>query len=338
MADTSLRYLILLGLLPKQRPGIGTYEIQQQLKKKGYEVTQRTIQRDLEKLSSDFPIKADPKGNKNLWRFADNAKPVVLPNIDLQGAITLKLAQHELSSEVPHSVHSFLQPYFPLADKILKQDKGKGAISEKIAVLPSGYALPKPVIKPSISEEMTQAVMDELQCEIRYQSDMNQSSKKLLVHPLAIVVKEPVTYLLAVIDGHNEVSQLPIHRITSVKVQARVVEEPEDFSLQDYIQQGHFGVVTDKESISLHLKAGPALGQILKDSPLSADQVIDSADDYSCEIKASVDNSEELKRWLIGWGEEVEVLAPQSLRQAITETTRNLMARYLTEINLPEPA
>lgn len=338
MADTSLRYLILLGLLPKQRPGIGTYEIQQQLKKKGYEVTQRTIQRDLEKLSTDFPIKADPKGNKNLWRFADNAKPVVLPNIDLQSAITLKLAQGELGNDIPHSVHSFLQPYFPLADKVLKRDKGKGTWADKVTVLSSGFSLPKPVAKPSIAEELTQAAMDELQCEIRYQSDMNQSSKKLLVHPLGIVVKEPVTYLVALVDGQSDVSQLPIHRITSVKVQARVVEEPEGFSLQAYVQQGHFGVVADKETISLHLKASSTISKILRDSPLSTDQVISADDDYTCEIQATVDNSEELKRWLIGWGDEVEVLAPQSLRQAITETTRNLMARYLAESDLPELA
>ncbi len=339
MADTSLRYLVLLGLLPKQRPGIGTYEIQQQLKKKGYQVTQRTIQRDLEKLSSDFPIAADPKGNKNLWRYADNAKPVVLPNIDDYSAVTLKLVQKDMHQQMPQNIYSFLQPYFPVADQLMKQHKGVYKNwADKFQVLAPSFSLPQPHIKSGISEELTQAVLGSLQCEIRYQASEAQSTKKYLIHPLAMVTKEPVTYLLAVFDGQSEIRQLPLHRIRSVKPQARVAEAPEQFNLQNYIQEGHFGIVSDKTEMSLHLRVSSSVSKMLTDSPLSDDQQVVTTDDYTSEIKATVRSSEDLKRWLMGWGDEIQVLAPLSLRQAMIASTRNLMASYLEEEGAEEPA
>ena len=90
--------------------------------------------------------------------------------------------------------------------------------------------------------------------------------------------------------------------------------------------------------MSLHLRVSSSVSKMLTDSPLSDDQQVVTTDDYTSEIKATVRSSEDLKRWLMGWGDEIQVLAPLSLRQAMIASTRNLMASYLEEEGAEEPA
>jgi predicted DNA-binding transcriptional regulator YafY len=48
---------------------------------------------------------------------------------------------------------------------------------------------------------------------------------------------------------------------------------------------------------------------------LSADQTIEELDHERVLVRASVENTAELRWWLLGFGELVEVLAPADLRE-----------------------
>lgn len=50
--DTLLRYLEMLRLIPKEPKSISTTELFEKLQNNGYDVELRTVQRDLNKLSS----------------------------------------------------------------------------------------------------------------------------------------------------------------------------------------------------------------------------------------------------------------------------------------------
>lgn len=57
--DTLLRQWEMLRLIPSSSQGVSTTQLASRLKDRGYPVTIRTIQRDLEKLSTHFPLMSD---------------------------------------------------------------------------------------------------------------------------------------------------------------------------------------------------------------------------------------------------------------------------------------
>lgn len=56
MSNTAVRYLTMLRMVPRFPKSITTTELAERLEDHGFSVTMRSIQRDLEKLSTDFPL------------------------------------------------------------------------------------------------------------------------------------------------------------------------------------------------------------------------------------------------------------------------------------------
>jgi predicted DNA-binding transcriptional regulator YafY len=68
----------------------------------------------------------------------------------------------------------------------------------------------------------------------------------------------------------------------------------------------------------------------LAERPLSADQTLKPTADGQVEARASVLNTQELRWWLLGFGDAVEVLGPAPLRRAFRDIAGRLHQRYTT--------
>jgi predicted DNA-binding transcriptional regulator YafY len=66
----------------------------------------------------------------------------------------------------------------------------------------------------------------------------------------------------------------------------------------------------------------------LHDTPLSADQVIAELDDERVLLRATVENTAELRWWLLGFGDLVEVIAPADLREEFRTRATAMAAKY----------
>jgi predicted DNA-binding transcriptional regulator YafY len=67
----------------------------------------------------------------------------------------------------------------------------------------------------------------------------------------------------------------------------------------------------------------------LFESPIADDQVIEDIDEDNVLLRATVPDTLELRLWLQGFGDEVMVVKPDSLRQEFREVANNLRDYYL---------
>jgi hypothetical protein len=104
-----------------------------------------------------------------------------------------------------------------------------------------------------------------------------------------------------------------LHRVQRAEVLEVSAVVPEGFDLDRYIQEGEFSYPVG-EPIRLEAVFSHGAAFHLHDTPLSADQVLTALDDERVLVRATVDNTAELRWWLLGFGELVEVLAPADLR------------------------
>lgn len=119
--DTSVRYMLLLQLLPVFPRKISVKELREKLIAQdcGFDICERTLQRDLNKLSRHFPITADeckPRGWSRLNKedvFSD------LPTMTTPVAKALREVERLAGKHLPKESSRILAPLFNQARAVL---------------------------------------------------------------------------------------------------------------------------------------------------------------------------------------------------------------------------
>ncbi len=70
------------------------------------------------------------------------------------------------------------------------------------------------------------------------------------------------------------------------------------------------------------------MASYLEESPLYEDQTLEDVGGETVKLRATVKEIEDLKRWLMGIGHQVEVLKPYYPREEFAETARTLANIY----------
>ncbi|MBV5298558.1 MAG: WYL domain-containing protein [Rhodoferax sp.] len=329
MTDTSLRYLQMLKLIPRSPHKIAVQSIQQKLEAMGQPTTPRTVQRDLNLLAAQFDIQGDaakPQG----WQYKPDAALFSLVPPDVQEALTLCMAQQHLQHLLPEATLNYLKPWFAAAQDVLNKQQGNGGLSrwpDKVRVLAPGLPRKSPAIKADVYAAITQALLTDCKLRVSYQSVGDKPSWTRVVMPLAMVLRDRVVYLQCLFEGHTDVRQLVLHRMLSAMVQEPFVR-PADFDLQVNIAAGQLGLPIGAGTLELEAWFDAHLAIHLAESPIADDQKLSEPEDGAVCLRATVPDNLELRLWLQSFGCEVEVTAPESLRQEFRETAEALAGFY----------
>lgn len=330
MSDTLLRQWAMLRFIPRYPRKVDTVTLQSNLARSGYDINLRSIQRDLNKLSSVLPLIGDsakPQG----WSWSADMEVLDMPALDPQAALTFKLVQSYMQPLLPATTLDYLRPWFETARKVLDlHGNGLAHWPEKIRVLPRGLPQKTPEIVPAVAETVYQALLLEHQLQMTYQRGEADEPRSHLIHPLALVVRDRVIYLVCLFDGFSDPRQLAMHRILTAEMQEAAALRPEGFNLDAYIAEGEFGIPLNPAPIALEAEFMRHLAIHLRESPIAEDQVIEEVDEDNVLLRATVPDTLELRLWLRSFGDEVAVAGPDSLREEFREIAGNLKDYYLT--------
>ena len=83
-----------------------------------------------------------------------------------------------------------------------------------------------------------------------------------------------------------------------------------------------------EKKIRVELLFDATTGFHLSETPLSQDQKFQQEKAGKIRIIASVADTEQLRWWILGFGESVEVLKPKSLREEFKERSQSLNRLY----------
>ena len=132
MGDTTLRQLKLLELLPRQPFKKSTQSLKENLSEIGFEVSKRTIQRDLKNLSSILPLISDERDKPYGWSWHKDAAGLN-PSMDPIEALTFSLAQEYLEPLMPSKSFKRMNIFFERANNVLKEmDKSKNFLEKNL--------------------------------------------------------------------------------------------------------------------------------------------------------------------------------------------------------------
>lgn len=315
--DTQLRQWAMLKRIPQHPRLITARELTERLASEGFEVGKRTVERDLLSLSGIFPLISNDRSRPYGWSWSKDAEAFALPTMSPLQALTLELAHDHLAALLPASLLDTLAPYFKCAEGVLSSGDGVKKLAnwrKKVAIVFAG----QPLIPPNYPEEIIEAVHSALltnqQLEISYTSREHGETKTYPAHPLGIVQRGAVTYLIATLYDYTNILLLAVHRIQAAKVLDQPSNTPEGFDLKHYISQGALGF-EENGLIKLVVRFTLPAAEHLWETPLSLDQQIAPDQSGWVRLQATVPDTAQLRWWLKGFGQEVEVLEPISIRE-----------------------
>lgn len=325
------RQWTMLRHVPRYPAKTTTRSLKEILGKKGFEVTQRTIQRDLKALSGVMPgLQVDKEKDFPGWSWSKDAQLQDVPTMDGNMALTFLLADHFLKEIFPPSVLNQLKPYFDSASNVLEaiDNSAYSHWEEKVRILPRT----QPLVPANIQEDVVAVIYEALfkgsQFRGRY-VNRNGDEVEYDLHPLGLIFRESVVYLVATIWDYQDPRHLVLHRFKHCELLDKSSQIPESFTLDDYLAAGSFEYcVTEGKMIKLKTVFFHGAGHHLLETPLSEDQKITEMDQGQLLVEATVKDSDQLRWWLLGFGDRAEVVEPKELREEFATIAQQLMTRY----------
>jgi len=202
---------------------------------------------------------------------------------------------------------------------------------DQLVVIPDHLQLQQVRLSADVLCEVVFALIDSHPIMVSYQKRNGQSGRGKL-HPHAIIHRGPIPYLLAVKeDAPDTIKHFPLHRMNSVQT---FTEEAAYylpcFDLQTHIDRGYIDFGRGDE-INLDVRAKGYVAEILDACPLTAGQSIEpesTRSSFEIRVRASLPFTGNLFRWLLAAGSNIEVIAPNELRERIARHLRNAAAHY----------
>ena len=318
----------LLKLLPPRGPGITAKDIAERLSRAGFEISKRTVERDLQDLSLIFPLMCNEKGIPYGWHWMPGTS-TELPAITLSDALSLYVVEDLVRPLLPASVLEALGPRFRQARQklaALASENPAARWSEKVRQVAPTLPLLPPKIAEGVLETVQAALLADEQLDALYQRPGADAPVRQRLHPLALVQRGPITYLIATAFRYDELRLYAVHRIHEAVLTGEPAQRPPDFDLNGYIASGalQFG---SGEIIRLKAQVSDELVHILAETPLSVDMQLVS-DGNGKTLSATVPDTWQLRWWVLSQGEAIEVLAPTELREEIAATLSAALQRY----------
>jgi predicted DNA-binding transcriptional regulator YafY len=340
MRITLLRQWEMLRLLTVSRsvnPNEGRWdkanEIAEKLKDRGYEITVRTVQRDLKELSNIFPIELNSKNPRDYgWRW-EKGHNLNIQGIGTSEALAMRLVELQLKQQLPHTMLDSLEGVFNIARKKLDDlathdnRKAKDWLN-KIRVVQAAQTLLPPSVDEAVQSAIYEAVLENRQIAAAYTAIGNATPKDYVLHPLGIIMRGSITYLLATVKDYPTPILFALHRFQSAQLTIAAAKIPKGFSMDKSIAAGIADFAIHGEPVQLELRCSESVTNYLNETKLSEDQLITPETDGWKRVVATVNDTWQLRWWILGQGAEIEVCAPHRVRKEIYTELRNTLHLY----------
>ena len=334
MADSSLRLLLLLQQIPREPRYISSQQLYERLDDAGYTVSLRTVQRDLVKLSSHFPlVQSDATGRGKTgvaWAFSKDSQHMAFPGMDAVTALTVSMASEHLKPLLPRQVLQYLQPWQQEAEEQLHKlnsSKFQGWM-DKVRIAPQHF-----LQAPHVDAEAVALIYEALLENRQFMATYKDKAERI-IHPYGLVQQGHTLYLLCRFYQFDDVRITALHRYQSVELLDEPVRPFPEFNIDDYLDGGAMQwLLAEPQRLKLKLRIIAWLARHLEETPL-ADQQSVTIDPHNPEcylLEADVSDGMQLRRWLLSQGAGLQVLEPAPLRKWMTGIVREQAQNYLIE-------
>jgi predicted DNA-binding transcriptional regulator YafY len=283
----------------------------------------RTVWRDLRALeNAGFPVYSDREGRQSVWRlertFSDRLPvPLTLPE-----ALALFVSRDLLDAggvgpigpaiaSIIGKIRALLTPGALAVADAMRALVGARTVGAKLQVSAREYLA-----------EINRALAEQRTLEMRYYSLSAETERR--VDPYHVTFYQGGLYLVGYCHLRRDVRIFAVERIRALRVLDATFVRPPGFDAEAYLRDA-WGVVRG-DLIAVRAVFSAAAAPHVRGRLWHASQEVRELPGGRLELRLRVADTLEVRRWLLGFGAEVEVLEPPALREAIRREAERLVA------------
>jgi len=299
------------------------------------DVSRRTAYRVIQTLQElNFPLYEDrcDIDDRKRWRLADSYLKK-LPNLSVP-ELRLTLAELMALSFVRGSARLFkgtdiekdLESAYVKLDAFLP---GKLASQfDKVLSLfaPAGRFAKDYSAKEAVIQSLTDAMFRQQTCLVEYHSFRDDTVKHFKIDPLRFFDREGGLYVFARATSFGEIRVLAVERILKLTATGESFEGPAGFDPAALLETA-FNLTFD-DPIAVKVKISADQARYVKERRWAAKQSIVEHEDGSLTLEIETSGRWDVKRWVLGFGADAEVLEPADLRAEIAGELKVMAEAY----------
>jgi len=176
---------------------------------------------------------------------------------------------------------------------------------------------------------LAEAWLSQRRVKISYRALTRERPTQRVIEPYFIEPAAPghASYVIAYCHRTNSLRTFKIERIEAVEPTAEPYTIPPDFDPSAFLSSS-WGIVVKGEVKTIKLKFDPEIARIMEETVWHPSQVLEKQGDGSVIMTLRVTDTVELRSWILGWGEKVEVLEPAEIREKIVKTAKAMLNVY----------
>ena len=284
--------------------------------------SRRTIFRDLKELTAiDVPYHY----NARTGGYAMDPE-FFLPPIDLnlQEALSLLLLAHKAGSQIQvpfkkSALLAALKIENNLPAKIrqycntaLRNISTKAACQAPMSQLDETFA------------RLQKAIARKRKVNILYRSLFEGKVINTELSPYHLMYNRRAWYVLGLSGMHRSIRTFKLNRIKQLQMSEKCFIDGDRFDAADFFGRA-WSMIPEGRIYNVKLRFLPKVANNVTEVQWHSTQKVTRNGDGSATVEFRVDGLGEISWWVLGYGDQVEVLAPKVLRKTIVETAKNVI-------------
>jgi proteasome accessory factor B len=175
--------------------------------------------------------------------------------------------------------------------------------------------------------QLQQAIVKKRKVNIRYHSLFEGTIIDVELSPYHLLYNKRAWYVLGRSSLHESVRTFKLNRIRELTTTQRCFVDGEKFDVYDYLGRA-WSMIPEGRIYDIKLRFLPKVANNVAEVQWHSTQKVVHNNDGSATVEFRVDGLGEITWWILGYGDQVQVLAPKTLREKVLEVAKNM-----TELN-----
>ena len=290
--------------------------------------TVRTIWRDLTVLQeAGFPIYDEKAadGRRSVWKVREEFKRTLPLKLTLAELAALVMSRELIAPVGSSMLGTAVTTAYDKIAAVLSRDALAllEQMRQTVGVRLLGAKLQAPAT--DLVPRLQTALVQRHAVRIRYHSFHRDEDSDRTVEPYHLTYFNGGLYLVGFCHLRKDVRIFAVERIRALDVLRTKFLPPADFDIARYLDNA-LGILRG-DLVTVRVAFAPAVSRYIRERLWHPSQQFHDLPDGRLEVRLKVADTLEVRRWILGYGVQAEVLEPATLREALRAEAEALAER-----------
>jgi proteasome accessory factor B len=289
------------------------------------EVSEKSVMRDLEFMRDQLRLPMEYDAKK--WGYYYTEKTSEFPSLQVTEGELFALLVAEKALQQYRGT-SFERP---LVSAFKKMTRSLGdTISFNLDMLQQNISFKtsaEPILNDKNFEIIARAVAKREQLVLAYRKPGQQSVEQRKIDPYHLANINGDWFLFAHCHLRKDIRTFVPSRIQSIERTGLTFRLPKNFSIEKNLRDS-FGVHSGREELQILIQFDDTVADFIREKIWHPSQKLKDLPGGGVELELRLSSLIEVRRWILGWGDNAKVISPPELVQSIRDTAAGILQRH----------